>query len=462
MPRDCTALPHLSRSSQDVQSPSFHRVSNTMTNNKNKQVVIASKITNTKNGKVKETFLQSRNRLYKERGGMKGSGPMQYAGHVGGAIAGSYFGMPTIGSAIGGAIGHGVGYFTGTGDYRMNNFASVSQNACTVPGFGKGNNDSVVVTHREYVQDVLGTTAFTATTFALNPGQPTSFPWLAQIACNYEEYEILGMVYEFWSTSGDSVGASNTALGTIIMATEYDPTKPVFTSKQAMENYSFATSNKPSQSFFHAVECKKSRSPVKELYVRTGNNTGTDLRWTDFGNFTLATIGNPLAGANLGELWVSYKVRLSKPRLPITLGFAGQIASGRVSRSGTVSASPLGTATTLARGPLALTVTGTTVSWFAEPLGTYFVYVGINAGTSSTALSVSAGSGITGLTEFNNSSSQVVSTGGSLISEFVEVVQSTNTASGGLVSLTFNANTVVGTSNTDIFIMQLDSTVTIT
>jgi len=426
-----------------------------MTKN-NKQVVVRTKTTkNGKTTKKEETFIENRNRLYKERGGLYGAGPAQYAGHaIGGLLGGP------AGFVLGGAVGHAAGYFTGTGDYTLNNFKQISSNACTVPGFGKGNNDSVIVTHREFIQDVVGTSAFTATTFALNPGQTTSFPWLAQIACNYEEYEILGMVYNYVSTSGNSVGSTNTALGTIIMATEYDPTKPVFTSKQAMENYSFATSSRPADSFMHAIECKKSRTPVKELYVRTGSNTGTDLRWTDFGNFTLATIGNPLVGATLGELWCTYKVKLIKPRLPITLGFAGQIASARVARTGSVSASPLGTATATSKGPLALTVTGTTISWFAEPLAQYAVFVAISAATSSTILVQGTPVGLTNTNDFASGVNSSFSLGGGAGAANFFCFQCSNTSAGQIVSAVFNANTIVGAATTDILVMQLDSTVT--
>jgi len=244
------------------------------------------------NNKKKESFLQSRNRLYKQREGHKNMGPIQTMGTGLGTAIGAAYGAPGIGAVLGSIAGHGIGWITGTGDYKTN-FKSVSNNACTIPAFG--NSDSTVITHREYIQDITAsavTGAFKIETFSLNPGQTDTFPWLASIASNYEEYDIQGMVFEFNSTSGYSVASTNTAIGTVIMATQYDPTKPVFENKQSMENYSLATSIKPSDSFLHAIECKKVRSPVKQLYVRTGSNTGADLRWTDFGNFNIATFGS--------------------------------------------------------------------------------------------------------------------------------------------------------------------------
>jgi len=433
-----------------------------MTKN-NKQVVIKTTTKQSKGGKTtkEETFWENRNRLYKERGGMFGTGgPLQYAGHVAGAILGG-----PAGFAAGGALGQGLGYFTGTGDYTLHNYKTIKSNACTVPGFSK-NDDSVVVTHREYIQDVksasTGTPSiFELTTLALNPGQPNTFPWLAGIACQYEEFEIQGAVFEFVSTSGQSVASTNTAIGTIIMATEYDPTKPAFANKQAMENYSFATSNRSSESFMHAIECKKSRTPVSRLYVRTGANTGTDLRWTDFGNFHIATTGMPANSTVLGELWITYKVKLFKPRLPITIGATGQIYGAHYSRSGAVSASPLGTTTVTSSGPMALTLTGTKVTWFGEPGATYKVSINITAGTSSSALSLSASTNLDNVLLYSLDTAAGVSTGGALVSIYNATFKCNNTNNGILCAVEMNANTIVGTANTDIIVTQLDNTVTV-
>lgn len=441
----------------DVQSL-WHEVPNTMSTKQMKQLKQKQK----KTIKQEETFIQNRNRLWKERGGLRGAGPAQYVGSALGGYMGAGFGMSALGSALGGALGHGVGYLTGTGDYTMHNFRSIRNNACTVPGFNK-NNDSATITHREYIQDVISGTGtpsvFTTTVLAINPGQQTTFPWLASIAANYEEYELQGMVFEYVATSGESVASANTALGTVIMATEYDPTKPAFANKQAMENYSFATSSKPACSFLHAIECKKERTPVNRLYVRTGANSGTDLRWTDFGNFTIATVGTQAAGTTLGELWVTYKIKLLKPRLPITLGLGGQEETGHVARTGSTSAAPLGTTTFASSGALALAITGTTITWFSPPGSTWLVTVSINAATSATALVASTLVGANNINIFNSDTTSAVTQGGAITSITQLAHISTNTNNGGNIVLTFNANVIVGAASTDIIVTQMDNTV---
>lgn len=340
MPRDYTALaPGIPR----CIVPFGQKVSHIMTQKK----------------KEKKAYLERMNKAYAKRQKNGTIGPVQMIGSVAGGIGGMMLGGPlgaAIGSSAGSALGNGIGYVLGSGDYKVQN------NACLVPGFNK-NNDSTIVTHREYITDIksgptipagTSSTAFDITEYALNPGVSSTFPWLASIAANYEEYDILGMVFAYVATSGESVASTSTALGSVIMATEYDPTKPAFVNKQAMENYSFATSAKPSVSQMHAIECAKIRTPVKQLYVRSGANTGTDLRWTDFGNFYIATVGYPAVAVTLGELWVTYKVKLIKPRLPITVSLGGQLATGVITRASCSTSQPFGTSTLRVSGPIVI------------------------------------------------------------------------------------------------------------
>ncbi len=287
-----------------------------------------------------------------------------------GAHLGSMVGFNRIGKEVGGFVGR----ILGSGDYKTN-FASVSQNQLTssVPAFSSSD---AIVTHREYIQEVVSSSVagnFSITSGALNPGVNTLFPWLSTIAQNYEEYEILGMIFEFKTTSGDAVSSTNTALGSVIMATVYDPTKPAFTNKQQMENYNFAQSCKPSESAMHAVECKKELTPVKSLYIRNNSQlSGTDLRWSDFGTFSIATVGQQGTSVNLGELWVSYKIALRKPRLTTTL--FGSIAFAKVSRTSATAAIPFGSFPNTSYGTLSFTwLTNTTMSFVAEPFTSYYL-----------------------------------------------------------------------------------------
>lgn len=238
---------------------------------------------------------------------------------IGGGI-GSIFGP--AGTALGSLLGHGaqslVKHVTGFGDYMIEQ-NSLMPGALSPPIINNSKKPSsgVIVRHREYITDITATTGFTTTVYPINAGILATFPWLSQIASSFEEYCIHGMLFEFKSMSSDAVlsTAANTALGTVIMATQYNALNPNFTDKRQMENYEFCNSAKPSESFIHPVECKGSETPVKCLYVRTAPVSTGDLRLYDLGNFTIATQGMQVAGGVIGELWVTFEIEFYKPKL---------------------------------------------------------------------------------------------------------------------------------------------------
>jgi len=316
---------------------------------------------------------------------------------VGGHL-GNMLGFKDLGRTAGGFIGR----ILGSGDYQTN-FAGVKENQLTasVPAFM----GDTIITHREYITDVVSSSTaggFSSFTGPLNPGQGLLFPWLATIAQNYEEYEILGMIFEFKSMSGQTVSSTNTSLGSVILATLYDPTKPAFSTKAEMENYEFAQSCKPSECVMHAVECKKVLTPVKSLYIRSAATSGTtDLRWSDFGNFTIATVGLPGTSVNVGELWVSYKIALRKPRLPSTPG--GSINQYWTERSGVVNTSPYGTGAASAFGSIPITFSGTVMTMTLEPQTSYYFSIFWTGGAVTwTSPAVTQSSGITTYPWSNN------------------------------------------------------------
>lgn len=185
----------------------------------------------------------------------------------------------------------------------------------------------VVVSHREYLGDVYSKfsdspavpTAFSIAEYILNPGNSITFPWLAPIARSFEEYRIRKMMFQFRSTSGNSVASANTALGAVMLATQYNVTNMPFASKIEMENYAHGQSGVPSQDILHQVDLKKAASPLKTLYVREDNTpvpSGQDPRLYDFGKFSIATQGQQANATDLGELWCSYVIELIKPKIP--------------------------------------------------------------------------------------------------------------------------------------------------
>jgi len=413
-----------------------------------------------KNKKQPKTAKQERDQAYAKRERKGIVGPIQNMGMAMGTVGGAYVGGPLgagIGATLGSAVGKAIGYVTGSGDYHVNGGTSV-------PTFSK--DESTIISHREYVMDVtsgLGTpSAFKITKLALNPGDPATFPWLAAIAANYEEYEFLGCIFQYKSTSGDAIASTNTTLGTVILATQYDPTKPAFDTKQEMQNYFFSQSCKPADDAMHAIELKKSITPVKQLYVRNGKNT-SDLRWTDFGNFYIATVGMQAAGVNLGELWVTYKVKLLKPKLPQTVGLGGAIASSTLSGVGATTANPFGAGKSTPLGPLDLIVTNNTVRWKVNPDSIYIAIVNwYSTGTVTPGFFGSLVNVIPSARLGGNTNNYLGATVTNAQSQVVYCVESTVTGGGDqYAQMTANA-TVTVSGEWSVIITQVDDTFGVT
>lgn len=228
-----------------------------------------------------------------------------------GSVAGGFLGGAP-GAALGGNAGDLLARVAGFGSYgpvRSNSLLSGGG----PPAFAGV--DGVRIAHREFIQDIESSVGFTNTTFAINPGRPGSFPWLSKIAPLFEQYRLRGMIVEFKTTSAVAVGSTNTALGVVVMAAEYDVLEPSFADKRHMEATAFCTSTTPSASVLYAIECAPSETNNPIKYVHMADRPDADLRIEDFCNFQIATVGMQEASV-IGELWFTYEVEFLKPILP--------------------------------------------------------------------------------------------------------------------------------------------------
>lgn len=272
-------------------------------------------------------------RKYKKTGAS--SSGLRYPG-VGskiGSAVGSAFGP--AGSLLGGALGglaqsliHKV---TGFGDYQLPAYGVTANKLLETndPPVVQNDGKEFIIRHREYIGDIYsgiaGSTGapapspFKIQSFSINPGMLETFPWLANVAGRFEEYNIEGMLFEYKSMYSDAAVQIGGSLGSVIMATAYNAAKPLFASKIEMENYEFAMSAKPSVSMCHPIECARSQTPINELYVRTSSQSisDQDIKTYDLGRFQIASQGIPCSGSalSLGELWVTYQIRFLKPRI---------------------------------------------------------------------------------------------------------------------------------------------------
>lgn len=263
-------------------------------------------------------------------------GPFGQVGRALGGALGGYLGGPagaSIGQAVGGAA-HYVGKLFGSGDYRISPSKPISYNTLVnstqIPDFVNFKNDFIRIRHHEYIGDIYTSStvgAFQIASFAVNPGLSATFPYLGELSGGmFQQYRLNGVLFSYCSRSSDSLNSTNTALGSVIMATEYDSLDAEFASRQEMENSQYSVSCKPSENMVHGIECARNQTSVSELYMRSSAvPTGGDIRLYDHCRFSIATQGFQAATVNIGSLYVTYDISFFKPIQPPAGFFTKQI-----------------------------------------------------------------------------------------------------------------------------------------
>jgi len=249
----------------------------------------------------------------------KTSRPFRKAVGIVGRSIGGAFGNATLGHNIGKWLGSGIGTIFGSGAYQLTENSLLQRTGDQVP-FMHSSGEMIKFRHREFISDIVGSTAFAKTNYVVNPGVASAFPFLSAIAENFTEYHFSGLCYEFKSTSADALNSTNTALGTVAMAAQYRADADVIQTKNDLLNHFWAVDTKPSESAILPIECAPTESPMRNLYVRTTNlGANQDIKFYDLCKVSVVTFGMQ-AAATIGELWVTYDIELSKP---VSLGNKG-------------------------------------------------------------------------------------------------------------------------------------------
>jgi hypothetical protein len=222
----------------------------------------------------------------------------------------------------------GAGVYTGQGEYEGQNglFSSETADVPTVESSGT-EDGAIKISHREYLTDLYGNSysatgvnlkPFDLQSYEINPGVEQTFPWLSQLAQNFEEYELEQCIFSFRSTVQE-VSSANGQVGTITMATLYNVDNPNFRDKTEMMQYAHSNSVKATDDVMHGVECDDAKlSGTDEKYVRSAPlDLGVQKKDYDHGRFQVAISNTPEAfkDASIGELWISYTVTLRKPKI---------------------------------------------------------------------------------------------------------------------------------------------------
>ena len=190
--------------------------------------------------------------------------------------------------------------------------------------------DDVYFSFKEYIKDIVSvdTNFKTVEKIELNPGLSDSFPLLSQFAQHFEEYDFDQLIFHFKSlvTAGNAEAA-----GAIMMVNIDNPSSTVLTSKRAIVLTGGVVSGSVAKDLWGGVECDNSKKALGgTMFVRTTDVPREQRRTYDIGFLQVAVQGCP-ANFHIGELWVEYKVRLSKikmadtPAIPVGSGLIMRI-----------------------------------------------------------------------------------------------------------------------------------------
>lgn len=270
------------------------------------------------------------------------------------ALAGMY--NPSLGSQVsstGAMIARGAGIVSGRGGYAARGFTPNVHNdpevvgnslieglGSSIPTFEtiRDETGALVVTHTEFVADVYGNdfgVNFANTSFSINPGLARTFPFLSQIAANFEEYEMIQCMFVYKSKLTNNLSSSDGQVGSVLMYTDYNPTDAEKNSKQQMMQSYGVSNGRVVDHVMHGIECDPAKIKGDgHKFVRVQPVTG-DLNDYDAGLFQIAIHGTPnqnedqtgagaLANEILGELHVSYRCVLRKSRVFSLYGLALQ------------------------------------------------------------------------------------------------------------------------------------------
>lgn len=232
-----------------------------------------------------------------------------------------------LGSGRAGSSNMQSNHIRGHGDYVVGRGVS-SHYAQHKPHVQKMEKGAMCIEHTEYIGDLISSATantFLSQSYAINPANSGTYPWMSSVAVNFQEYRFKKLVFEYRplvSESSSSAAGSLLSMGSIMMATQYNSVVGPYTTKATMAESDYSVTVKPSEHALHAVECDVKYNPLGVLYCSPNLSltTGTgqsDIRMANLGIFEIASTGIPTGGVaiDLGEIWVHYEVELYKPQL---------------------------------------------------------------------------------------------------------------------------------------------------
>lgn len=280
---------------------------------------------------------------------------------------------------------------------------ALSVSSLNRPAFSRSvpsSDGKIVVSHREYINDVVGSDVFGGFTasFPVNPGMGNTFPWLHHMAFQYEAYRFRDLKFQFCPS------LPSTTPGRVFMYLDYDAADAFPSTKQAFLSNHGAVSTSawsPIEMKADAADLHKLPQHINRYGVLAAN---LDIKTYDVANLFVASqgLGAPLNGVAIGELYVEYTVEFLTPQLNHQAELDSE--SKRILSGGTVTKlAPFGSAPAITGG-IPITVDLDSIN-FPEP-GEYLVNLKkVGTGLINTVLTSPGGTSFTLLDSVINGAS---------------------------------------------------------
>lgn len=251
------------------------------------------------------------------------------------------------------------------------------------PTISNSANGGFRIQHQEPLGVINGSVNYVATQYNLNPGLNTTFPWLSQVAQNFELYRFRKLHVDYLSSSPSSVA------GAICIAPDYNSSDSTPANFQKLEQLNDAYRDLVWNDGSCIVNPPSMGAMGPDRYIRTGSlGSNLDIKTYDVATINVGTTGQ--ANTNqIGELWLSYDVDLFVPTSANSnINSYGQIVNAN--GAGMATTNILGTAG-VSSGPIVITHVLNVVTITGANVGATYslTYVG-NAATFTTAVTGTA------------------------------------------------------------------------
>jgi hypothetical protein len=229
--------------------------------------------------------------------------------------------------------GRGVPTSTHSSHREVAPVAMSTRMTSSTPKFQRSQNGNTIINHRELLANVIGNASFITSLFPMQPGIPGSFPWLSNIAINFEKYKFRKLQAHYLTR------CSTATAGSVSLAFDYDASDGTPPSESLMANYSGMQEASP----WYDIICKSNNLINRECFVRSGFIANTDIKLYDCANLILGTVDFSTSNVPAGKLWIEYEIELINPQSTSLLSNYNQYSFNSVWQTGWSGSAIFGT-----------------------------------------------------------------------------------------------------------------------